>query len=75
MQKSKISLKITKDPAILGGMPTIGGTRISVVGVLTALSEGKTFDQIVSDLQYAGYKTITTSHISKAVQYAGHLVA
>jgi len=71
--KNKIPLEIVKNPHILGGMPTIDNTRISVAGILTAISEGKSINEIVSNLKYAGYKSITSNHIVKVIQYARDL--
>ena len=72
--ENNIPLEIVKNPKILGGMPTIKKTRISVAEILTAVGEGRSIHQIVSDLQYAGYKKITINHVVKAVQYAQSLV-
>ncbi len=70
LMQQDIPLDIIKNPRVLGGMPTVGGTRISIAEVLTALSEGESVNQIVSALRYAGYKKITAEHIFKVIEYA-----
>lgn len=67
----KIYPEIVRDPNILGGMPVIKGTRISVAEIWSCILEGKSMREIVSDLRYAGYKDITRKHITAAVFFIG----
>ena len=61
---------IVCDPAICHGKPTIRGTRIMVVNVLSMLAGGSTFD----DIRQA-YPQLTQADIQSAVQYAAEVVA
>lgn len=44
--------RITVDPAILHGKPTIRGMRVSVQSVLELLAAGMTFDEVLADYPY-----------------------
>lgn len=44
--------RITNDPDLCGGRPTIRGMRIRVVDVLDLLSNGLTPEQIINELPY-----------------------
>jgi len=41
--------RIETDPNVLGGKPTIVGTRISVALILEKLGDGETIDEILQD--------------------------
>lgn len=41
--------RITADPAVMAGVPTIRGTRITVSTVLGQLAAGSTIDELVAD--------------------------
>ena len=57
--------RIISDPAILGGKPVIEGTRIAVYLILDLLSEGHSFDNILSL-----YPHLTLEDIKACIQYA-----
>lgn len=44
--------RITVDPAILHGKPTIRGMRVSVQSLLELLAAGMTFDEVLADYPY-----------------------
>lgn len=44
--------RITTDPDLCGGRPTIRGMRVRVVDVLDLLSNGLTPEQIITELPY-----------------------
>jgi uncharacterized protein (DUF433 family) len=44
--------RITVDPAILHGKPTLRGMRVSVQSVLELLAAGMTFDEVLADYPY-----------------------
>jgi len=60
---------IVTDPDIQGGIPTIKGTRITVLEILQALEGGFTFRDIVERADYAGTK-INSIQIKEAIEYA-----
>lgn len=57
--------RIICDPEILGGKPTVKGTRISVALILEWLGSGASRDEIV-----ARYPHLTTEDIQQATEYA-----
>ena len=57
--------KITSDPEILGGKPTVAGTRISVEHILGLLSNGMSVSEIVES-----YPVLTTENIREVLSYA-----
>ena len=57
--------RIVHNPAILGGKPTIKGTRISVEIILEWFASGGTVDGIV-----ARYPALTSEDVEQAMQYA-----
>jgi uncharacterized protein (DUF433 family) len=44
--------RVTVDPAICHGKPTVRGTRMTVQGVLELLASGMTFDDVLADYPY-----------------------
>jgi uncharacterized protein (DUF433 family) len=62
--------RITIDPGVLVGKPTIRGTRISVEQVLHLLGEGMTPKQILHELP-----SLEAEDIRAAVAYAYKLVS
>lgn len=63
--------RISVDPNIHFGKPTIAGTRITVQDVLELINEGLTFDAIRSDY----YPDLTTDDIKACVDYAIALIS
>jgi uncharacterized protein (DUF433 family) len=61
--------RITVDPAVCHGKPTIRGTRIMVSNVLSLLAGGYTTAQI---LDY--YPDLTEEDVAAAIEYAARLV-
>jgi uncharacterized protein (DUF433 family) len=59
---------IVLDPDLLGGKPTIAGTRISVDLVLEKLGDGETIDDILGDFPHLRREQIVT-----AIRYAAEL--
>lgn len=57
--------RITVDPAICHGAPTIGGTRLRVQDVLELLASGMSYDEILSD-----YDELERDDILAALEYA-----
>lgn len=44
--------RITVDPARMGGLPTIRGTRVTVSMLLGQLAGGRTIEQVLADYPY-----------------------
>lgn len=44
--------RITVDPAICHGKPTVRGMRMTVQGILELLASGMTFDEVLADYPY-----------------------
>lgn len=61
--------RITLDPAILVGKPTIKGTRLSVEFIIELLANGWTRKEILEN-----YPGITTEDIQACLSYAGRLL-
>jgi len=57
--------RITIDPSISGGRPTIRGTRMRVKDMLDLLAAGATREEIVADYPY-----IEPEDITAAMEYA-----
>jgi uncharacterized protein (DUF433 family) len=62
--------RITINPKVLGGKPTIRGTRFSVELLLRDPSEGSTVDDLLS-----AYPTITEADVRAAIAYAADTIA
>ena len=62
--------RITLDPRILVGKPTIRGLRISVEQILKALANGVTVEDLLKD-----YPELESADIQAALAYAAELVA
>lgn len=69
IQRPTLAHGITIDPAILGGKPTIAGTRVSVELVLEYLANTPDFDQFFLD-----YPEVTMTDVRAALAYARALV-
>ena len=61
--------RITSDPAVLSGKPTIRGTRISVETVLEWMASGATRDEILHR-----HPHLTAEDIEQALGYAAATV-
>ncbi len=59
--------RITSDPEICGGKPTIRGLRIRVTDILDMLAAGATRQDILRDYPY-----LEDEDISAALAYASH---
>ena len=60
--------RVTVDPTICAGKPSIRGTRIYIAIILDALAEGLTPEQIIDH-----YPSLTLEDIRAAVAYAAEL--
>ena len=61
--------RIVTDPEILGGKPTISGTRLSVAYILGLLSHGATEQEILDE-----YNGLTHEDIAACLEFAGQAV-
>jgi uncharacterized protein (DUF433 family) len=61
--------RITVDPARMGGLPTIRGTRVTVGMVLGQLAAGRTVDEVVADYPY-----LERDDVLAALEYAAAAV-
>lgn len=61
---------IVCDPDLLGGQPTIKGTRLTVAHVLACLSEGMTGEEIAED-----YPGLPPESMSELFTFAGEQVS
>jgi len=57
--------RITVDPDVVGGMPTIRGLRIPVATVLAMVADGMTVAEIISELP-----DLTPDDVAEALRYA-----
>lgn len=60
---------IVIDPDLLGGKPTIAGTRISVDLILEKLGDGESIDDILRDFPH-----LRREQVVDAINYAAQLV-
>ncbi len=61
--------RITYDPTILGGKPTIKGTRISVQFILELLAAEMSIDEILAE-----YPHLTREDVLAAINYAARTI-
>jgi uncharacterized protein (DUF433 family) len=61
--------RITVDPARMGGLPTIRGTRVTVGMLLGQLAAGRTVDEVVADYPY-----LERDDVLAALEYAAAAV-
>lgn len=61
--------RITVDPAVMGGVPTIRGLRIPVATVVSMLADGMTVDEICADLP-----DLVPADVTEALRYAAETV-
>ena len=57
--------RITVDPDLMGGMPTIRGLRIPVATVVAMVADGMTVAEIISELP-----DLTPEDVAEALRYA-----
>jgi uncharacterized protein (DUF433 family) len=62
--------RITYDPTVLGGKPTIKGTRISVQFILELLAAEMSIDEILAE-----YPHLTREDVLAAINYAARTIA
>ena len=61
--------RIVRDPKILGGKPTIRGTRVPVSLILNLLANGYSFERIVE-----AYPYVNEEDIKAALSYAESII-
>lgn len=61
--------RIVSDPAILGGKPTIKGTRVSVELIMEWMASGASRSEIVK-----AYPHLTVEDVQQAIGNAAHAV-
>ncbi len=69
MEQVKIMDRITANPDVMVGKPTIRGMRITVEQLLKALANGITTDQLLED-----YPELEKEDIRAVLLYASYLV-
>jgi uncharacterized protein (DUF433 family) len=70
MDERQLLSRITLNPKIFGGKPTIRGLRIKVESILALLEQGVTPEEILRD-----YPDLEPEDIRACLAYARHLVA
>jgi uncharacterized protein (DUF433 family) len=65
-----LRVRITTDPGVLAGEPTIRGMRISVEQIVTAIAAGIPQEELLEE-----YPGLEAEDIQAALQYAADLVA
>lgn len=70
MSDHELLTRITLDPKIMVGKPTIKGTRLTVDFVLDLLAHGATFDEICEE-----YSGVTTDDIRACLLFASRSMA
>lgn len=61
--------RISVDPAVMGGLPCIRGTRVTVSLVLGQLAGGRTSEELVADYPY-----LERADVLAALAYAAAIV-
>ncbi len=61
--------RITTDPALMGGAPTIRGLRIPVATIVSMVADGMSVEQICTDLP-----DLTAEDVAEALHYAAEAV-
>ena len=69
MEKSALMKRIIIDPNVMVGKPIIKGTRIPVIVVMEALTEGMTMEQIIEEYQ------LTKEDILACLAFAAYFFA
>ncbi len=65
----EIEERISVDPAVCSGKPTIRGTRIMVKNVLGMIAGGYTIERILE-----AYPELAREDVSAALDYASHVI-
>jgi uncharacterized protein (DUF433 family) len=61
--------RITVDPDVMGGVPTIRGLRMPVATVVSMIADGMTADEVCADLP-----SLTPEDVAEALRYAAETV-
>ena len=61
--------RITVNPALMGGVPTIRGLRIPVASVVSMLADGMTAEEVCRDLP-----DLELADVAEALRFAAELV-
>lgn len=61
--------RITVDPALMGGVPTVRGLRIPVATVVSMIADGMSPEEICQDLP-----DLTLEDVAEALRYAAETV-
>lgn len=61
-------VRITSDPSVMGGVPTLRGLRIPVASVVAVVADGMTTEQILADLP-----DLEAADVAEALRYAAEL--
>jgi uncharacterized protein (DUF433 family) len=69
-RRDGLRVRITMDPGVLTGKPTIRGMRISVEQIVTAVAAGIPQEELLEE-----YPGLEAEDIQAALQYAADLVA
>ena len=57
--------RITVDPAVMGGVPTVRGFRIPVASVVAMVADGMSIEEILADLP-----DLEAGDVTEALRYA-----
>jgi uncharacterized protein (DUF433 family) len=60
--------RITVDPAVMGGAPTLRGLRIPVATVVTMIADGMSVEEVLADLP-----DLEPEDVAEALRYAAEL--
>lgn len=76
MTSSEVSRldRITVDPAIMHGKPTVRGMRMPVQTILELLASGMTFDEVLDDFPYLERDDLLAALEYGALASSGHQV-
>ena len=64
-----LTVGVTIDHAVMGGVPCVAGTRIPVATVVGLLGQGYTIDEVLAD-----YPTLTHEAVLAALRFAANAV-
>ena len=70
ISKKKLLDRITVNPTVMIGKPTVRGTRLTVELLLNAMAAGRTFDELHKD-----YPFLEPDDLKACLLYASSLVA